>query len=299
MKLLPNESLKLKLVPHPLAFGKFYCLGLYLLLLAFGSIYWRTVLVDIYSWVNRFIPISYDIIGIALFLGSFLIIAVIIGLLEISLKLAFLLTVMGVLGVAIVKYFDLGLNGYTFMYIIYSLSIIGLTDFYRRAHKYYITNLRIVSAKEFITHEYREVTFDKISDIVLKQGVLGRIFSFGSLIPITASGFGLGSDFSMAGVGVSSRGVGVGVGGGKSVDVPRGRSYFILYGIRRPKEVLNIISQIRYEYVEAPYLKKISQDLERVMAQVAGTKPLKCPNCGADVDGDANYCSNCGFKLKF
>jgi hypothetical protein len=298
LKLLPNESLRLELKPHPLAFWKFYLLGFYLLLLAFGSIYWRTLPIDVYSWIGRFIPINYNIITIVLFLGSFIIVAIIIGLLEISFKLAFLLTVMGVLGVAIVEYFNLGINGYTFMYVVYSILIIGLTDIYRRTHKYYVTNFRIISAKEFITHEYREVTFDKISDIVLKQGVLGRVFGFGSLIPITASGFGLGSDFSMAGGGVSGRGVSVGFGGGKSVDVPRGRSYFILYGVRKPKEVLNLISQIRYEYVEAPYLRRISQDLERVMTQIAGTKQLKCPNCGVDITGDANYCSNCGFKLK-
>ncbi len=298
LKLLPNENLRLELRPHPLIFWKFHCLSFYLLLLALGSIYWRTLLIDMYEWISRFISSSYNIAAIVLFLGSFIVVAVVIGLLEVSLKLTVLFTVMGVLGVAIVEYFNLGLNGYTFMYIIYSMLIIGLTDIYRRAHKYYITNFRIISAKEFITHEYREVTLDKISDVVLKQGVLGRIFGFGSLIPITASGFGLGSDFSMAGGGVLGKGVGVGIGGGKSVNVPRGRSYFILYGVRKPREVLNLISQIRYEYIEAPYLRKISQDLERVMIQVAGTKLLKCPKCGVDIIKDANYCSNCGLKLK-
>jgi hypothetical protein len=298
LRLLPNESLRLKLKPHPLAFWKFYLLGFYFLLLAFGSIYWRTLLIDIYSWIGRFIPASYNTVAIVLFLGSFIVVAIIIGLFEVSFKLAFLLAVMGVLGVAIVEYFNLGINGYTFMYVVYGMFIIGLTDIYRKAHRYYITNLRIISAKEFITHEYREVAFDKINDIVLKQGVLGRVFGFGSLIPITASGFGLGSDFSMAGGGVLSKGVSIGFGGGKSVNAPRGRSYFILYGVRNPREVLNLISQIRYEYVEAPYLKRISQDLEKVMTRIAGTKQLKCPNCGVDVAGDANYCSNCGFKLK-
>ncbi|MEM2793847.1 MAG: PH domain-containing protein, partial [Candidatus Methanomethylicia archaeon] len=274
LKLLPNESLRLELKPHPLVFWKFYCLSFYFLFLAFESVYWKALPIYMYEWISRFIPSSYNITAIVLFLGSFIAVAVIIGLLEISLKLVILLTVMGVLGVVIVEYFNLGFNGYTFIYVIYSILIIGLTDIYRKAHKYYITNFRIVSAKEFITHEFREVTFDKISDIVLKQGVLGRVFGFGSLIPITTSGFGLGSDFSIAGGGILSRGVGVGIGGGKSVNIPRGRSYFILYGVRKPREVLNLISQIRYEYIEAPYLRKISQDLERVMMQVAGTKLL-------------------------
>ena len=85
-----------------------------------------------------------------------------------------------------------------------AISIIGLllVEWYRRSHKYIISNQRIVLKGGIVTKEERTLRYDKISDISAKQGVIGQIFGFGTIIPISQSGFGLGSDKSFAGGGV-------------------------------------------------------------------------------------------------
>ena len=64
------------------------------------------------------------------------------------------------------------------------VSIIGI--FYVRGHLYLVTNFRIIVYKKFITKQLREVRYEKIKDVILQQGLFGRIFNYGSVIPTTA-----------------------------------------------------------------------------------------------------------------
>ena len=138
---------------------------------------------------------------------------------------------------------------------------IVLTEVYRRRHVYIITNYRIITKKGFIRKEERGLMYDKITDVYVSQGILGRIFNFGTVIPISGSGFGLGSDsayaFGGATTPIGKGTVGGGFGGGKSVQRPRAATYFSLFGISDPKKIRIIIGNRQLETKEAPVLRRI------------------------------------------
>ena len=108
-----------------------------------------------------------------------------------------------------------------------------------------------------ITKEERTLRYDKITDINSKQGILGQIFGFGTIIPISQSGFGLGSDTSFAAGGVAvgeKKGKLFGIfGGGKEVQTPRTRSYYELHGVHPYKDVKKIVENLVQGSVITPY----------------------------------------------
>jgi len=140
-----------------------------------------------------------------------------------------------------------------------SVSIIGflIVEWYRRSHKYIISNLRIVFSGGIITKRERTLRYDKISDINSEQGILGQIFGFGTIIPISQSGFGLGSDqsFAAGGVKLGEKKVGfLGLfGGGREVQTPRARSYYELHGVYPYKEIKKLVENAVQDSVITPY----------------------------------------------
>lgn len=79
-------------------------------------------------------------------------------------------------------------------------------------------------AKTFITRDIRELSYDKITDIAVRQDILGRLYNFGTIIPLTASGLGTSTHFV-----TDSSGRIV-----KSVVEPATESYYALRGIEIP-----------------------------------------------------------------
>ena len=77
---------------------------------------------------------------------------------------------------------------------------------------------------------------------------MGQIFGFGTIIPISQSGFGLGTDTSFAGGGVQigekkAKLMGF-FGGGKEVQTPRTRTYFELHGVFPYNKVKKIVEEM-------------------------------------------------------
>ncbi len=147
-----------------------------------------------------------------------------------------------------------------------SVISIVLTEVYRRGHVYVITNYRIVAKKGFIGKEEREIMYDKITDIYVSQGILGRIFNFGTVIPVSSSGFGLGEDSAQAFIASTTsfkkHRIGGGFSGGRSVQRPRAATYFSLHGIPNPKRIRIVIGNRQLEAKEAPVLRRIENALK-------------------------------------
>ena len=140
-----------------------------------------------------------------------------------------------------------------------AVSIIGflIVEWYRRSHKYIISNQRIVFKGGIVIKEERTLRYDKITDINAKQGIIGQIFDFGTIIPISQSGFGLGADKSSAGGGVmlgeKKAKIFGGFSGGKEVQTPRSRSYYELHGIYPYKEIKKLVEEMVQGHVITPY----------------------------------------------
>jgi hypothetical protein len=172
-----------------------------------------------------------------------------------------------------------------------AVSIIGFlfVEVYRRSHQYVITNLRVILMSGFLTKTELSIRYDKIT-VFGKQGILGQIFNFGTIIPITQSGLGLGTDQTLAAGGVMLGGkkaklLGL-AGGGKEVQTPRTRSSYELHGVHPYREVKNLIEKLVQESVPTAYhqeqvafqkqqvdLQKQMRDLLKVQTKETHKKP--------------------------
>ncbi|MGQ9468936.1 MAG: PH domain-containing protein [Nitrososphaerales archaeon] len=266
LKLNEDEEIVKSLRPHPLAFLDFYAMFSYMIIISFVFILYKE---QIIGWLE-----SIYVLGLlkdqlfVLLWGAFIVIPFLaIAILKITWRWFFFALISVITGIAIVLIYNLPSYYMQIPSIIASAIGFVLTEFYRRGHVFQITNQRIVSELRFLSYKRRELTYGKINDLALTKGILGRLFNYGTIFPITASGFGLGEDLAVAtaGMGVASKkgvGAGIAVSGGRTLSVPRGRSSYVLFGVRDPDEVYRMISKHIHEYEEAPYLKKILEELK-------------------------------------
>jgi len=263
-ELLVGEKIIKELEPHPLSFWPYYLFFLYFIVTCAIVIFKKENIIAAlaqYIIVNEFIA---SVILAIIWLGILIIPALIFSILRISWRWVISLTILAVLGLFLAMHYHVPIE-YLYAGTI-GLGIIGmiLSDIYRRSHKYIITNFRIITKLGFFGLKTRDVLYTRIQDVFVDQGFLGKIFNYGTIIPITASGIGTGEDAAKVAVGmggvkripIGPIGVGVAVEGEKSVKVPRGRSSFVLYGIPNPQEVRKVILEQIKQRELVPFLKK-------------------------------------------
>jgi len=262
-----DEELKLVLHPHPLALWKYDALaGVYLVS--------AELLVLIFQFLGTNVPVSFAIPYLQLSVWwAFLIIpSLIAGLLWVTKQPLIYSGLVAVVGTVV----GLGTSSVSMLPVLLAASsVLGivLVEFYRRGHRYFVTNHRLILSKRaFASSTIRETYYDRISDLVISQGILGRIFDFGTIIPVSQAGLGTGQDIAGAGVGLAGTKrpvtVGAGVFGAKGTTMPRAATYYSLYGVPKVKEVHTLISDLIESYSEAPILNKI----EKLMEQNQNTK---------------------------
>jgi len=134
------------------------------------------------------------------------------------------------------------------------------TEIYRRGHSYIITNYRIITKKDLIQKTERELAYDKITYLYVNQGILGRIFNFGTIILVSSLGFGFSANsaqaFTATTVPVKKIEGTDGFSLGKNVQMSRAASYFQLIGIPDPKKARIIIGNRQLEAKESPILRR-------------------------------------------
>jgi membrane protein YdbS with pleckstrin-like domain len=253
-ELLENEKVERILSPHPLSFMKLQSICLFLTIwgVLVGWLVNFSEFRDLFSGSEWYIILAW---GLVLLLAG-----VIASLVTIQWSIFFLY--LGVFALGLGVMWSLGWlsdSGVFIPFYSVAVSILGflIVELYRRSHRYIISNLRIVFTGGIFTKRERSLRYDKISDINTRQGILGQIFGFGTITPISESGFGLGSDASFAagGVGVGAKKMGLlGLfGGGKEVQTPRARSYYELHGVHPYKEVKKLVERLVQSHVITPY----------------------------------------------
>ncbi|MEM2369381.1 MAG: PH domain-containing protein [Candidatus Bathyarchaeia archaeon] len=277
-ELFGGEQVETSLKPHLLSFLKYYSACLYLAFLA-------AALYIIYQWFHQNVWSNPNIAGILnllfgivpglspeelvsliIFWAILVLSGLLIGALWISKMPLFYMILIGISGTLLEVYLYSELAAKSTILLFSAVLGLILVDFYRRGHRFVLTNYRIIAIKKFIGKETREVMYDKISDVYVHQGPLGRIFNYGTIILITESGFGLGEDASLAAIsiGATIKGklAGASVGGKRSANRPRVATYFSLYGVPDPRKVRGIIGSKMLEMKETPVLRRI-EDLLR------------------------------------
>jgi hypothetical protein len=287
---LENEIIEKSLSPHPLSFMKLQSLCLFLIIwgVILGWLVNFSEYKTLFSGNEWFILLAWGLV--------LLLVGVIASLIAIRWTIFFLYLSVFVSAIAIMVWQN-WLNKDTAPIFIpfYSVavSIIGflIVEIHRRSHQYIITNLRIVLMSGFLTKTELSIRYDKIT-VFGKQSVLGQIFNFGTIIPITQSGLGLGSDQTLAAGGLMLGGkkaklLGV-AGGGKEVQTPRSRSSFELHGVHPYREIKNLIEKLVQESVPTAYhqeqvafqkqqvdLQKQMRDLLKVQTKETSKKPAR------------------------
>ena len=267
--LLENEKVEKILSPHPLSFMRLQSLCIFLIIWGI-LIGW---LVNFSEFRTEYFTDYWTILlvwGIVL-----LVVGVFASLVTIQWSIFFLYLGVFAGGIGLVLWQGWQDNiGVLIPFYTIAVSILGflIVELYRRSHKYIISNLRIIFKGGVITKRERTLRYDKITDVDAKQGVLGQIFSFGTIIPISQSGFGLGSDKSFAAGGVelggkSTKLLGV-FGGGKELQTPRARSYYELHGVHPYKDIKKLVEKLVQSGVITPYQQEqVSFQKEQVDIQ--------------------------------
>jgi hypothetical protein len=270
-ELLENERVEKRLSPHPLSF-----MGLQSL--CFFLIIWGLLV----GWLVNFSDYTqfFDngMIILAVWSLVLLVVGVVASILTIRWRIFFIYLGIALGGVGLIFWQGwLENSGIVMPYYTVAVSIIGFlfVEVYRRSHQYIISNKRLVFRGGVFTKEERTLRYDKISDTNYRQGILGQIFGFGTITPISQSGFGLGTDqsFAAGGVGVGTKKVKfLGLfGGGKEVQTPRTRSYYELHGIYPFKEIKKLYEGLVQERDITPYqqeqveFQKEQRDLQKEM----------------------------------
>lgn len=282
ISLLENEKVLKVTCPHPLSMLHLYLNWLYIAFMGLVFIAMRT---SIEEWIY-YLPLGERLATQAFFCvwaGFLLLPSLIISFYRINwswLGLAIILATLG--GVTtyynkeiavsienfiyssyyvhsvstfIYKYFPLPISSEDLFaakeipnHILMLTGIIGLiaSNSYRKGHKYYLTNRRILAHFSFVGVKERDTMYSKVDDMIIQQGIVGRLFKFGTIIPISASGMGTGSDHAFASMGIEGKlplgpTMTVSIGGGRSVTIPRAPSFYSLYGVPEPEEVKAIM----------------------------------------------------------
>jgi len=145
------------------------------------------------------------------------------------------------------RFFELG-PGIEFQAICYiSIGAILYLEVTRWSTQYVITNQRIILEHKGWKNTTRTLFYSKINDLVLSQNFWGKIFRYGSVIPITASGLGLGASESsvqmgaMGGSGVLSAKLEGGMA--KSTQEAAETHEYAIFCVPNPQKAYNIILQ--------------------------------------------------------
>ena len=256
---LDNETIKTKLTPHVLSF-------IHLHLIWLIPVLWSIFLLWLYNdpvWDT--INLGLDApLAIVIWTASLALIGVAASITLVRWRIFFAYA--AVIASGLILAWQLGLWDDTSLFLpLYTLLtfLVGLplAEIYRHTHSYVLTDLRIVLQGGLLRSRQRSIRFEKISDIDSSQGVLGKLFGFGTIIPITASGFGLGDDEAFAAGGVAanpSKKIGFFgfAGGERGVNTPRTRSYYELHGIHPYREIRAQLEELVQQSSVAPYQRE-------------------------------------------
>ena len=256
----------MELRPHPMAFAGLYVFWIYLILVSLGVWRFQGLLEERASDIPLVGGIASEYVALVVWFLLIFIPALIYSIARISWRYTGVVLLLGVLAPIMLKWFTDELYPHIY-YVGIAAGILGIVsvELHRRAHRFLVTERGLVMEYHGVKSLRREILYSRITDLVLEKQGLGKILGFGNIIPITASGIGTGEDSSgvMAGVG-ASRGVGAGIAvtGGRVVNVPRTRSYYMLFAVPHPEKVYDTILEAMRSSEEAPYLKKILETLQ-------------------------------------
>ncbi len=283
--LLKGEKIQKEVIPHPISLMSLQSPCLFILV--WGIVFFWLVHSQYWPGIENWLGAGTQIVALVIWWVVLLAGGVVASLLLVRWRIFFIY--LGVLACGTVLMYWEGLQtDYIWFISIYSaiVSVMGflLVDIYRRSHRYFITNFRLIFRGGILKKRERTLRYDGITDIESSQGILGRIFGFGTIIPITKSGFGLGEEVTFAGGGLEAGkkiGGKVFAGGGKGIQTPMTRSYYELHGVKPYDDVKTLLENLIQESTMTVYqreqveLQKQMRDLLEKQSRGGNDKSVK------------------------
>lgn len=144
-------------------------------------------------------------------------------------------------------------------YTIVTLVFFGFYYYWKRAHTYYIKENSILITRSWVFGTYqREITFDRLHDIHVQQGILARLFNCGSLVFATTAGLEVG----YVGVGAGRR-----VFGGAAVPRLVRGAWNSFLDVKEPSSVRELAMQRLVAWREVFQQQRIAAAVERMAPQ--------------------------------
>ncbi len=257
--LMEDEELLLEARPHPLAMTGLMLFWLFILGLG-------VIFIIYYPWISNKLAgsIGFEFPGRdfvvkhaynAVWIIALLVPLVVMAIFRINFGYVFTLFALIIISIVLrwkiepMLGLEAGRHSHLENYLLIAAGALGVlgVEIFRRGHRYYITNKRIVARFGNLKTSERSTLYSKIDDLILQVSLLGRLFNFGTVIPVTSTGLGMGQDMAIAGAGAGAGKMGAGAGifaaGGKAKNVPRELSIYVLYRIPDPDEARNLVME--------------------------------------------------------
>lgn len=262
---MENEQLIMEIKPHLIAFMDLYAIGIYMIIVNLVA---KFYLDDIASEIINFIGIGFiKIDQLSTFIWILMMILPFILMFIAKSSIKWLVSGIMIVGVSIAIRIKFGIYETT-LNLIFGIIFLALINAYRKAHTYYITSERIVSKYRFIREKYREINYHCIADIIVEKSILGRILNVGTIVPVSKSGLGLGGDIAATSGRIDFVKSSLGIIAGTTINVPKGRSPNVLFGVKDPIKVKDLISKELSKHSENKILKEVSEELEKILEKV-------------------------------
>lgn len=287
VRLLPGERLEAQLSPHALAWlGRYLLAGFPAILaialaLMFRTAWWNGAEAGKWYQVWTFLYGNAAAAYIYMF-AALAVVGAVVAVAAIRWRTFFLYIAIGGLATAATIMLEARAEaGLPVALAVFSAPLLWWAEMDRRSHRYILTNLRILFQGGVVVRKERQLKYEAITDLDGSQGLLGRILDYGTLIPVTQSGFGLGSDTSQAGVAIgggAQRGGVMGggavfAGGGKEVQTGRARTFHQLTGVRPYEETKYLLERLVQEATTTPYLREQVELQRQMVAHMARMQP--------------------------
>jgi len=163
------------------------------------------------------------------------------------------------------------------LFVLWLLSAILFFIFYyfnKRAYTYYVTDKSVRIEKSWVFGTYvREITFDRIHDVYIRQGILARLFRSGSVVFTTTAGVEVG--YVVAGAG--SAGKGVGTGGAVVTPVVHQKRGNRFWDVRNPEKTRETLLHKIAEWREAFQQQKMATSLEKLTEKALSPPQQQAP----------------------
>jgi len=124
---------------------------------------------------------------------------------------------------------------------IVSVVMVCLTELYRRSIQYTITNVGVKMRGGIVQTEEHLLPFNQIGRIILEVGILGKLFNFGTIVPVGLAQWGSELNIHGASVGGQKGNISGGVLYAKARQEVARTPLNCLFGISRPQETQKIL----------------------------------------------------------